>query len=316
MSTDYLPDLDVRHLVTLRAIAAAGSFHGAADRLEYTQSAVSQHVAALEGVLGVRLIDRGRGRRTVALTEAGELLVRHAEAIVARLHAARADVAAYTAGGAGTLRVGTFQSAGARIVPALVQRFAAAWPDVEIQLSESTNDADLLRQVEAGELDLAFAAFPIPPGPFETVELLRDPYVLVVRKDSPLAARATPPSAAEIAGLPLIGFRHCRSTAAVETHLRQNGYDPHFVFRSDQNQTVQAMVVAGVGAALVPVLTVDSDDPEVSTLPTDVPARVVALAWHRDRYRSAAARAFTGFAGEVSAELALGPTAAGSPAAA
>ena len=92
MDVDHSPDLEFRHLLSFRAVAATGSFHEAAESLDYTQSAVSQHVAALEAILGVRLLDRSRGRRTVEVTEAGALLLRHADAIVARMRAARADL--------------------------------------------------------------------------------------------------------------------------------------------------------------------------------------------------------------------------------
>ncbi|MGZ6274364.1 MAG: LysR family transcriptional regulator, partial [Candidatus Limnocylindrales bacterium] len=87
-----MADVEFRHLLSFRAVAQSGSFHEAAEMLEYTQSAVSQHVATLEGLLGVRLLDRSRGRRTVQLTEAGTLLLRHVESIVARMQAARADL--------------------------------------------------------------------------------------------------------------------------------------------------------------------------------------------------------------------------------
>ena len=110
MLPDALSDLTLRQLLSFRAVAEEGSFHGAADALDYTQSAVSQHVAALEAGLGVRLFDRSRGRRTVTLTEAGELLLRHVVAITNRLQAARADLLAYAAGETGTLRVGVFRA--------------------------------------------------------------------------------------------------------------------------------------------------------------------------------------------------------------
>jgi DNA-binding transcriptional LysR family regulator len=297
-------DLELRHLVSLQAVVEAGSFHGAAERLDYTQSAISQHIAALESIVGVRLIERSRGRKSVEVTEAGELLLHHADAIVARLRAAQADLAAYGQGAAGILRVGTYQSAGTRIVPLLVRRFSAAWPDVEIRLTEAANDDLLLQLIERGELDLTFAIFPLPQGPFEAVELMHDPYVLVVPRESALAERGQEPSLAEIAALPLISFRLCRSTEAAESHLRRQGLEPRIVFRSDDNGTVQGLVAAGVGAALVPILTVDRGDPEVVALGTEVPPRIVALAWHRDRFRSPAARAFVTMAGEIAGEVA------------
>ena len=298
-----LADLSLRQLFSFRAVATVGSFHGAADDLDYTQSAVSQHVAALEAVLGVRLLERSRGRRTVKVTEAGRLLLRHVDAISDRVRAATADLDAYAAGALGTLRIGTYQSAGARVLPAVLQRFAEAWPDVEVQLTESGTDARLLELVEPGELDMAFGIMPLPDGPFDTVEILHDPYVLVARAASPQADMAPYPSLRRIAELPLIGYRSCSSTDVAEADLRRAGGDPRFVFRSDDNGTVQAMAGAGVGVALAPLLAVDAADPSITVIPTGLSPRRMVLAWHRDRYRSPAARAFAEIAVAVGAEL-------------
>ncbi len=300
MSTDHWADLELRHLQSFRAVADTGSFHAAADLLEYTQSAVSQHIATLEGIVGLRLFERSRGRRAVELTEPGQLLLRHTEAVMARLSAAQADLRSWSEGTSGALRVGTYQSVGARILPSLVSRFAASWPGVEVRLREDHDDVRLLSFVESGELDLAFTVLPLPPGPFEAVELLRDPYVLMVASGSPMAHHVGP-VLREIAEQPLIGFSACRTTELAEAYLRHNGCEPRVVFRSDDNGTVQGLVAAGVGSALVPLLTVDADDPSVTLLPADVPPRIVGLAWHRDRQRSPASEAFVRLAREVCA---------------
>ena len=176
---DALTDLSLRQLLSFRAVADEGSFHGAADALDYTQSAVSQHVMGLETALGVRLFDRGRGRRTVELTEAGRLLQRHVEAITDRLQAARADLLAYAAGETGALRVGVYQSVGTRVLPAIIGRFGEAWPNVEIRLTEANSDQGLFELLGPGALDLSFGVLPLQEGPFEAVELLHDPFVLV-----------------------------------------------------------------------------------------------------------------------------------------
>jgi len=301
---DALSDLSLRQLLSFRAVAGEGSFHGAADALDYTQSAISQHVMALETALGVRLFDRSRGRRTVELTEAGRLLLGHVETITDRLQAARADLLAYAAGETGTIRVGVYQSVGTRILPAIIGRFAEAWPGVEVQLREATSDEGLMDLVEPGLLDLTFGVLPVPDGPFDGVELIRDPFVLVVPATSPLATLESPPSMALIGEQRLIGFRSCRSTRWVETQLRMAGREPNFVFRSEDNGTVQGMAGAGLGSALVPLLAVDTTDPLVAIIPTDLEPRRIALMWHRDRYRSPAAREFVDIALRVCRELA------------
>jgi DNA-binding transcriptional LysR family regulator len=307
MESDQWLGVEVRHLAALQAVAEERSFGRAATRLGYTQSAVSQQIAMLEKTVGAKLVERPGGPRPVSLTEAGEVLLGHAGGIVARLRAAQADLAALAEGAAGTLRVGTYQSAGARILPDVISRFKQAYPDVSVQLREGEDD-DLVNLVEEGELDLCFIAMPPPDGPFEAVELLRDPYVLIVQAGSPLARRDRPPALREIAELPLIGFRTCRAMHQIETHLRARGHSAEVVFRSDDNGTVQGMVAAGMGVALLPMLAVDERDDRVTIIDLGgkVPPRIVGVAWHRDRHRPAAAETFVRIASEVCRELEAG----------
>jgi molybdate transport repressor ModE-like protein len=304
MEADRWLGVELRHLAALQAVAEEGSFGRAAHKLGYTQSAVSQQIAMLERIVGERLVERPGGPRPVTLTEAGRLLLRHVESILARLQAAQADLAALSEGAAGTLRVGTFQSVGAKVLPTLMRRFSEGWPDVEIELRESHSDLELASMVERGELDLSFVQLPIDNPALETIELLRDPYVVVAAADSPLAQREKPPTLKEIAEQPLIGFRECRSTAILADQLRTTGREPKFVFRSDDNGIVQGLAAAGVGIAVVPQLTVDENDESVAVIqlgPKMAP-RIVGIAWHADRYHSAAAVAFVDTARAVAAD--------------
>lgn len=304
MRADGWLGVELRHLAALQAVAEEESFGRAAERLGYTQSAVSQQIQALERIVDQRLVERPGGPRRVSLTEAGELLLRHAAGIVAQLQAAQADLAAFAEGSAGTLRVGTYQSVGARVLPRLLREFTEAWPSVSVQLTEWSDDGHLLSLVERGELDFSFVMLPVEEGPFEPVELMLDPHVLVVPADSELARRPKPPSLREVAGMPLIGNRLCRSVHQVETRLRDAGVEPQIVFRSDDNGTIQGLVAAGVGVALVPLLTVDTGHEGTAVLGlADVPPRRIGIAWHRDRYRSPAARAFVDLARDVCARV-------------
>jgi DNA-binding transcriptional LysR family regulator len=305
MEPDRWLGLELRHLIALKAIAEQGTFGRAATSLGYTQSAVSQQIAMLERIVGQRLIDRPGGPRSVSLTEAGEVLLRHADAIDARLQAAQADLAALDAGDAGPLRIGAYQSVGAKLLPTLLRAFAGQWPKVEVSLRESADDGELARLVERGELDLSFVVLPVGPGPYETVELMRDPYVLVVPAASPLAARERAPHLRELLDHPLIGFRTCRTTQQIEDRLRQTGRDPQIVFRSDDNGTVQGLVAAGVGIAVVPRLTVDDTDEAIAVvdLSDRLPPRLIGLAWHRDRRQTPAAEAFVELARQLTAAV-------------
>jgi DNA-binding transcriptional LysR family regulator len=293
--------LELRHMAALEAVGRLHSFGRAARELGYTQSAVSQQIAHLERLVGQRLVHRPGGPRPVELTEAGRLLLRHADAIVAQLDAAQADMAALAEGAAGPLRVGILQSVGARILPALLRRFREEWPRVEVRVHEEADVADLLRLVERGELDLTFAELPLPEGPFESIEILRDPYVLVVAARSELAGREGPVPLRMLAGMPLIGWR---TTGEPDRNLRGHVSELNVIFRTDDNGTLMSLVAEGLGAAVVPLLVVNPRNPALVALPLGgrLPPRVLGVVWHRDRYRSAASQAFVELARELGAE--------------
>jgi DNA-binding transcriptional LysR family regulator len=300
MNADQWLGAELRHFAALEAVARTGSFGRAARELGYTQSAVSQQIAQLERIVGQRLFDRPGGPRRVEPTEAGLLLLGHADAIVGRLDAARADMAALSEGAAGTLRVGIYQSVGARLLPALVRRFRAQWPRVGVRVREESAAADLLRLLEHGELDLTFADLPLREGPFEWAELLQDPYVLLVSARSELASLDSAPPLRDVAKLPLIGRR---TTDEPERFLAGRAPELNVVFRTDDNGTLAALVAEDLGVSIEPRLVVDPRNRDVRMLPfgARIPPRTLVLAWHRDRYRSQAAQAFVGLAQQLAA---------------
>jgi molybdate transport repressor ModE-like protein len=294
--------VELKHLRALRAVAETGTFWAASEELSSSLSTVSDHITTLEALVGERLVERSRGRRTVTLTEAGRVLLSHAEAIEARLRAAEADFRAYAAGHAGSLRVGIYQSVANKVLPEVLRRFRARWPQVDVQVTESTYDNDLVAAVERGDTDLSFAIEPIPHGPFEVRRLMSDPYVVVAAVGSPLARLR--PRAADLATLPMVGYRHGTLEDTAERFLFGRGVRPRVVFRSTDNGTVQAMVASGLGFSLSPLLAVDENDPKVRVLPLEepMPPRVLVIVGHRDRYRPPAAAAFVETAAAVAAE--------------
>jgi DNA-binding transcriptional LysR family regulator len=179
-----------------------------------------------------------------------------------------------------------------------MRRFLAAWPQVNVALTESADDAELLGLVERGELDLTFADLPLREGPFEWAEVLQDPYVLLVSARSELAKLDAAPPLREVAKLPLIGRR---TTDEPERFLAGRVPELNVVFRTDDNGTLGALVAEDLGAAIEPRLVVDPRDRAVKMLPfgSRIPPRTLVLAWHRDRYRSPAAEAFVDLAREV-----------------
>ena len=303
MKRDQWLGVEIRHLTALEAVGRTRSFGAAARELGYTQSAVSQQIAQLEHAVGQRLVDRPGGPRRVDLTEAGRLLLRHADAIVAQLDAAQADMAALAEGAAGPLRVGIYQSVGARILPGLLRRFQREWPRVEVRVQEETDVADLLRRDRARRARPhlrrpAAAGGPVrvgggAPGPVRAARLVE------------VGARGARPAPRlrDLAGVPLIGWR---SSSELERFLTGHVPGLDIVFRTDDNGTLVGLVAEGLGAAVVPRLVVNPRNPAVVALPlgSRVPPRVLAIVWHRDRYRSAASQAFAELARELGADYA------------
>ena len=293
--------VELRHLAALHAVAAEGSFARAARRLGYTQPAVSQQIATLERIVGERLIERSNGSRQLALTDPGRVLLAHAETIVAQLQAAEADLAAR--GALGLLRIGTFQSAGNRILPALLRRFRERFPDTRVELAERPSPEELLALIENGRVELAFVVLPVGDGPFVDRPLITDPYVLAVARRSPLASRATPVRLDQLGDLPLVGLGHAQ--AYPDGFRLAEELERRAAYTAVDNATLLGLVREGLGAALVPRLMLDPADAEIVQVPfaEPLPTRSVGLVWHRDRLPTAAAQTFAELAAAVAADV-------------
>lgn len=286
--------LELRHLLALKAIADHGSFHRAAAALDYTQSGISHQIAALERIVGERLLDRPGGSRPVRLTEVGERVLAHARIVLDQIDAAQADVAALRDGVAGRLRVGAFQSVGAKLLPPLVSRLARTRPGLRIELTQTTSDPELFDLLEDGRLDVTFAMLPAPEGPFRVRELFADRFIVLAAADSELAGLGRSLSLRELAARPLIAARSCRSTSRLETLLRERGLEPDIVHRSDDNGTVHGLVAAGAGVAFVPGLVAESVNGDLAVLEVEeqLPPRRIALASRRGRHTPALLETF------------------------
>jgi DNA-binding transcriptional LysR family regulator len=303
------PGIELRHLAALAAVAREGSFRGAAEALGYVQSAVSQQLAHLERIVDARLVERRRGSAHVALTDEGLLLLGHSEEILARLRAAQADLHAARGGRSACLSVGVYEPVVSRLMPAILRALHSRGSGVAIDLRESSRGGeDFPDLVAAAELDLAFGDLPLPPGPFEHRKLLRDPYVLLVPADWAFAAPGSPLSASDLEGLKLIGPSGGPAAMAVETALRGHGMDPVYAFRTSTPAAVQALVAAGMGAAITSQLCVNQDDDRTLAVPLGdlIAPRVIAVYWNAERRHSPAVNAFLDRALAVCVEEASG----------
>lgn len=298
--------LDVRRLRILREVARQGSFSGAAQALSFTQSAVSQHVAALEREAGASLVERGP--RGVRLTDAGRALVTHADAIVARLDDAEQELAAIAGLRGGRLRLVSFPSAGAALVPGAIALFKDRYPEVDLSLAEAEPD-ESLPGLGSGECDLAVVydyKTPFgeePPEGLERVHLLDDVLHAAVPGDHPLAGRARirPEDLAEDAWIN--GVRLCGEF--VVNFCLTAGFQPQVALESNDYATMQGLVAAGVGVTLIPDLVLATGvNPGVSVIPFagEPPVRRIWAAMSADGYRAPATEAMV----EVLAEVCAG----------
>jgi DNA-binding transcriptional LysR family regulator len=283
---------ELKQLRVLAAVADAGSFSAAADRLDYTQPAVSRIVAALERELGSPLVDRAT--RPLRLTDAGLALMRHADQIFEHLAGAQAEIQAITNLDSGSVRIGTFSSAGAAFVVDAVADLKRVHPGIDVTLIEDWPGA-LVAKLRGGELDIAVVFdFPqtgedIGQG-LDLQHLLDDPLVVVLPADHRLAA-AEAVTFAELAHeawlLPAFG-PDSPSLRLINRGCAKAGYEPRIVCRINDCQMTQAMIATGVGISMLPQLMLQPVRPGVAVIPLadEAPTRRISAARLPARHRT------------------------------
>lgn len=292
-----LQDIEFRQLRALQAVATEGSFGRAAERLGFTQSAISQQIAALERAVGDKVFDRPGGPRRVELTPIGVVLLRHAEVVLGQFRTAEDELRSLRAGEVGRLVIGSFQSVSVKVLPLVIGRFRAERPGLTVRCEETDEQDDLVAKLLLDELDLTFLIGDPGHDGIEVVEILQDPFVLV---SSVAEARVHLPTA-ELNGVPMITQQPCSCQDLIDLFLRAEGVEPDYVFRTNDNAAVQAMVRAGMGRAIMPFLAVEQLDPGVVMAPLDpqIPPRSIVIARRRGRTLLPAAERFVELAAEV-----------------
>jgi len=284
--------LNLARLRVLREVARAGSLAGAADVLDYSPSAVSQQVAALEREAGTALVERRA--RGVVLTEAGRVLAERAEDLLARAEAAEAALADLADLRAGHLRLGSFATAAANVLPRAIDLFRARHPAVELSVRQASPDQSVAG-LRDGRLDLALTVDldPAPAEGVEVVPLFDDPVQLALHHRHPLAA-APEIDLADLAGETWIDVPRATSGGKVLARAcARAGFEPRVTYESDDYTVIQELVGVGVGSALLPDLALCPPHPAVvlRSLGPDGPRRHVQAATPPAAYRSPAASA-------------------------
>jgi DNA-binding transcriptional LysR family regulator len=298
--------LNVARLKILKEVAYRGSLSAAAHALDYTQSSVSQQIAALEAETGMTLLERHP--RGVSLTAAGQTLVGHAEGILARLEIAETALSAIAGLRGGRLRMASFPTAGSTLMPLAIANFRASYPDVELTLAEGEPE-EIAPRLRAGELDLALLFEFDDEEPLladmSRSPLLEDPMYLALPREHRLAEK----SKLRLSELQSEAWVQTSSSSPCARHVvrccHAAGFEPTVSFESDDYQTVQGLVAAGVGVALIPelALSVVREDIVIRALSPAPPVRQVIAATPEGARLVPAAPAMLAVLGHAADEL-------------
>ncbi len=253
-----IPVIDAAGLRVIRAIADHGSFTGAATSLGYSQPAISQMVRRLENRLGTVLVERFG--RQVRLTEAGQVLARHAVSVLATLDAAQEEVAAIAGLRAGRVRIMAFPSSSATLVPKALALVKSRFPDVTVTFSEG-EPPESLAALRAGDCDIAVAfaydgmdvsKFDDELDVFVARKLLEDEVRLVLPADHALAEQVCVTMADVSTEQWIAGCPRCRGHLMSISHAA--GFEPNVAFETEDYVAVLGLVSEGLGVAIVPEL--------------------------------------------------------------
>jgi len=292
--------VELRYLAAMAAVADEGSFGGAAARLSYSQSTISQQIAALEKAVGGAVFDRPGGPKPVRITPLGALVLAHGRDLLAKTDAMASALDRFHAGD-GRVDIGTFQSVSNVILPPVVRRLRKEHPGCDIRLFEEETD-----QPDLSDLDLMFFDGRVD-GDIHHRKLLDDPYVLVA---TPGAFPDGPVPLARLHGTPMVAHPPICHQARIELALAKAGVQADFVFRTVGNEAVLSMVRAGMGIALLPRLAILSPDARadktlaIHTLEPPLPPREIFLLWESRRTHSPLAARAIEIAADVAAKVA------------
>jgi DNA-binding transcriptional LysR family regulator len=301
--------LDVRRMRVLREVAARGSFSAAADALSYTQSAVSQQIAALEREAATRLVERSA--RGVRLTEAGRALVEHADVILARLADAEHELEAIAGLRGGRLRLCSFPSAGATIMPPAIARYRDRHPGVELSLDLAEPD-DGVAKLKSGEVDIAMTITASGLCSYQGVDelhVLDDPMYVALPAGHPHAHKRNLRLSELSEEAWMLGSTGtCPDTSIFLRSCGAAGFEPRVAFESNDYLAIQGFVAAGMGVSFIPDLALVSvrDDIVIRSLGARPPMRRIMATTLADSFCSPAKQAMLDILVEVGQEHAGG----------
>lgn len=243
--------MNLRALEYLVALADRRNFHRAAEACHASQPTLSSQIRKLEQELGVSLFERSP--RGLIPTQAGEAAVRRARKILDEVAQLRDEAASHAASGTRRLHLGVFPTLGPYLLPHVVPRFMRCFPSTEILLTEEKSSVLLQRLID-GQIDAVLLALPVEDPHVTGRKLFSEPFRLAVPSGHELAGRAQAPvDALSSQRLMLLEEGHCLRDQALAL-CRRHGAHEYDDFRGTSLETLRQMVIAGMGATLLPQL--------------------------------------------------------------
>jgi LysR family transcriptional regulator, hydrogen peroxide-inducible genes activator len=283
--------MDINQLRDFVTVASCGSFSQAALKSRVSQPSLSKAVQRLEAEVGEKLFIRLK-RRSV-LTSAGEITLKRAVRILNEVEEMRREVGDTHGLRRGSVNAGILPTIAPYLLPRVISRFTEACPGLEIVVHEDMT-ANLLRMVDTCEIDLAIMSLPIANGGFEREVLFTEELLLAVPAKHPLAVKERITIAdLEQERFILMKEGHCLGDQIL-SFCTQNDLHLQIVLRSSQIETVQSLVMAGLGMSLVPQMArIGGKTPLVyRSLENPKPMRTNVVVWRKGREHSRATAEF------------------------
>ncbi len=289
--------MELRQLLYTLKIAEEKSFSRAADKLHIAQPSLSQQLSKLEQELGVKLFQRNTS--TVELTYAGASFIQHAQKIMDAVAQLRQEMDDISQLRAGRVVVGSMPITGSHLLPYVLPAFKEAYPDIEITLLEDTS-LNLEKLTAGGGTDLSLLSLPLQEPTLAYEPIGEEIIDLAVPPNHRLASSGEARSGVKLEQLrdePFIVLKKGQGFRKLTVDLcRGAGFEPNVVFESNNIETVQSLVAAGMGITLVPRFIARAKRSELIPaylpLAEPVPSRTLVIAYRKGRYLSKAAEAF------------------------
>jgi len=283
--------MELNQLRYVTAVAETGNFTRAAQRCNIAQPSLSQQIINLEKEIGHKLFHR-LGRKAV-LTEAGTVFLERARRILFEVENTTKELSDHPSLER-RITVGAIPTLAPYLLPELIGLCRKRFPNLQVDIREDFK-VHLLSAIIEGDLDLAIVAMPVKDPRIHVEPLLKEPLLLVVAKDHPLARRPQV-AATDLSGetFALLGTSSTLA-AQVQGFCGDNNFEPRIAFRCAQVATVKALVERGVAISILPRVAQDPADKKnlvYITLADGAPVREVAVIRHLQRYQSRGAEQF------------------------